>query len=100
MTSTYFVTNPSLDMPEVGFVFFPRLPSFKVSFELSADHRPDLGANEVRLSRAFDILADVGVAFVFVDKSKIRDMEWFSNDRDHFDLAYQNSGIAVFEVMN
>ena len=97
-TAMAFETNPDVLMPEVRFAFSPNGGSYRVSFMVEAYYDRSYAPTDVRVFDAYSIFADVGVGFVLVDKHKIRDVEWFTNDLARFRMVHQNFGIAVFEV--
>lgn len=98
LSSATFMTNPEAEYPEVGFVFSVADTAFSVSFAVWAQYDGEIVPSNVEVFRAESIFALAGVNFVFVDKLKVREMEWFTNNRSHFAIAYQNSGVALFAV--
>ena len=99
LTEVRYNTNPEASMPEVRFTFTPRASIFRASFEAEIIFSPDAQATDVRIANAMSIFETARVDFVFVDKLKVRETEWFTNDPAHFRIAYQNFAVAVYEVI-
>jgi len=94
-----FNTNPQAEMPEVRFVFEPSNATFEASFEVKAAYDTALLPGDVASFEASSIFESRGVNYVLADKLRVREVEWFGNDRAHYRLAYQNFGVALFEVI-
>ncbi|MFQ5985729.1 MAG: hypothetical protein ACE5KQ_00005, partial [Thermoplasmata archaeon] len=99
LTSVAFETNPEAAMPQVRFLFVPDGALFETSFAVRLISSPDAQSSDVRLADALSAFEVGEVDYVFVDKLKVRETEWFANDPAHFRIAYQNFAVALYEVI-
>lgn len=91
-------TNPDA-LAEFEFRFDPDGPAFSLGFAVDVLFDRNAVPTPVRVYHALSLLGSYGVGYVLIDKARVREMEWFTNDRDHFQTAYQNFGVALFEVV-
>ena len=54
--------------------------------------------NSVEYYDTYELIEQLGIDYILVNKNHVREFEWLSSDSKHFQKVYENEEIAIFKV--
>lgn len=99
LVGTLPMTNLQAELSEYRFEFAPTAGTFRSSFAVDVGYHVTAVPGPVVSYAAREIFDAHGVGYLLIDRTKVREMEWLTNDRNGYRIAYRNFAVAVFEVI-
>jgi len=74
-----------------------RNPSFR--FKLTLPKLINGNSHSLEYFNAYDLIEELEINYILVNKNYIRQFEWLSSDNVHFSKEFENKEVAIFEVL-
>ena len=96
---TYFPEQHKSDDRALVTFIFSNLPKYcQINFKLTLPKLIESHLNSVEYYDTYELIEQLGIDYILVNKNRVREFEWLSSDSKHFQRVYENKEIAIFKV--
>jgi len=86
-------------MPVVTYSMKPLNNSMYVHIRISlATFASDAGDQRFHFYNSYNLIRDLGIDYVFLNKYRVIEYQRFLNDSEHFTVVFENNTIVIFKV--
>jgi len=96
---TYFPEHKSDDRALVTFIFSNLPKHCQINFKLTLPKLIESRLNSVEYYDTYELIEQLGIDYILVNKNRVREFEWLSSDSKHFQKVHENEEIAIFKVI-
>ncbi|MEK7715228.1 MAG: branched-chain amino acid ABC transporter permease, partial [candidate division NC10 bacterium] len=95
LVGTLPMTNLQAELSEYRFEFAPTAGTFRSAFAVDVGYHVTAVPGPVVSYAAREIFDAHGVGYLLIDRTKVREMEWLTNDRNGYRIAYRNFALLT-----
>ncbi|MEM2517796.1 MAG: hypothetical protein QXO49_02425, partial [Candidatus Bathyarchaeia archaeon] len=78
-------------------VIFDNLPeNTSIKFAFNLPKLVNIGSDQVQYFEAYELIKQMRINYIMIDKNRRREFKWFNNDENHFSKEFENEIIAIF----
>jgi len=78
---------------------FSNLPKYcQINFKLTLPKLIESHLNSVEYYDTYELIKQLGIDYILINKNRVREFEWLSSDSKHFQKVHENEEIAIFKV--
>lgn len=95
-----FDNRTRITMPVISYSFEPVQDSLYVHLRIFIENTADEEDNvqSLQLYRSYDLIEDLGIDYIFLNKNRIEEYWRFYLDKEHFQAVFQNYDTVIFKV--
>lgn len=98
-TRMFVEPSPKEDKRLVEFTFYNLSKNDSIGFNLQFPKLTDNDLEPLEYFNSFDLIKELKINYIMVNKNRVREWKWLSSDNVHFYEKFENKEIAIFKVL-
>ncbi|MEM3551683.1 MAG: hypothetical protein QXV01_11410 [Candidatus Bathyarchaeia archaeon] len=83
---------------EFAIFIFDNPEDATIKFTFNLPKLVNVSSNQLQYFEAYELIEQMKINYIMIDKNRHREFEWFNNDKNHFSKEFENEIIAIFKV--